>query len=448
MRLDHLRARLARLALPSLLLLPAACVDRTVSRVDPVPDHVETFEVPILVERDVDILFVIDSSQSMTEEHGSLRTDFGALLDRLDDGTGGLPDVRLGVISSSLGTAPYNVDSLCRADGGDRGLLHGAACAALGGATFIEDVLDADGSRRRNYTGTLEDAFGCIADVGVSGCGFEQHLESMRVALTPGTNPGFLRDDALLAVVVLADEDDCSASDPRLYDPNDTALGPITDFRCHAQGIVCDDDPVPAAPGTRTGCRPRPDSAYLEDIGGYVDFLATLKGDADRVIVAGIIGDPDRVQIGPDAFGRPSVLATCPDGGLGASEPGIRLASFLSRFRYSSRSTLCAGDLAAGLAEVGQLIDERRGRMCLTASIADRNPELPGVQAECSMVEVGDSGVERVVPSCDVAGDARPCWRIVDDAACADADHQRVDIDRGGDLAAENGTLRVQCVVE
>lgn len=426
-------------------LVFVACVDRTVSRVEPEQDNVLTFDVPTVVERDVDILFVIDSSPSMAEEHASLRSDFGALLDRLDDGPEGLPDVHIGVVSSDMGTAPYNVNSQCRADGGDRGLLNGAACAALGGARFIEDVLDIDNTRRTNYTGALEDVFACAADVGVDGCGFERHLDAMQTALS-GANPGFVRDDAFLAVVFVADEDDCSARDARLYDPNNPALGPITDFRCHAQGIRCADDPDPASPGPREGCVPDDSSPYLASIDAYADFLVGLKGDERRVIVSGIIGDPDDVSIGVDAQGRPAVLAGCPEGGLGASEPGIRFRELLSRFTHSSMSTLCAGDLRAALAAVGEKIRASTGVMCLSRAIADQNPTLAGVQAECSVVEALDGSAETVIPSCD-SGAAAPCWRIVDDRTCSLGFGQLI-IDRAGAPAPEDGRIRAQCTVE
>lgn len=441
--IDMRRILLAPLLAPLLLLLPA-CVDRTVSRVEPVQDSVETFDVPTVVERDVDILFVIDSSPSMEEEHASLRNDFGALLDRLDDGPEGLPNVHIGVVSSDMGTAPYNVNSQCRADGGDRGLMNGAACAALGGARFIEDVLDIDGTRRTNYSGTLQEVFGCAADVGVDGCGFERHMDAMRTALGEA-NPGFVRDDAYLAVVFVADEDDCSARDPGLYDPSNPALGPVSDFRCHAQGITCDDDPDPAAPGAREGCVPDESSAYLESIDAYVDFLVGLKGDEDRVIMAAIVGDPDDVQIGVDPQGRPAVLAGCPEGGLGASEPGIRFRELLSRFTHGSLSTLCAGDLRAALEEVGEKIRASTGDMCLSRAIADRNPVREGVQAECSMIEELD-GVERAIASCD-SGAASPCWRIVDDETCSQG-FGRLIIDRAGAPAPDDGRIRAQCTVQ
>jgi hypothetical protein len=433
-------------ALACSLFALTGCIDRSLSEVEPIQDNVETFDVPINVERDVDILFVIDSSPSMTEEHASLRANFGVLLDRLDDTSLGLPNVHIGVVSSDMGTAPYNVNSQCRADGGDRGLLHGATCAALGGASFIEDVLDADGTRRKNYTGTLDAVFGCTADVGVNGCGFERHLDAMRTALSPGTNPSFVRDDAALAVVFLADEDDCSASDARLYDPNSTNLGPITDFRCHTQGITCEDDPDPTTPGTRTGCVPNPSSAYLEPIDTYVDFLVDLKGNRNDVIVAGIVGDPDTVEIGVDAQGRPAVLATCPSGGLGASEPGIRFADFLSRFANSSLSTLCTSDLRAALEEVAENVREATGYMCLGSAIADRNPMREGIQADCSVTEALDGGTDRVIPACD-SGAATPCWRIVQDGEC-DAGFGRLIVDRGGEPTPGDGRIRAQCTVE
>jgi hypothetical protein len=343
-----------------------------------------------------------------------------------------------------MGPAPYTVNSLCRADGGDRGLLHGAACPALGGASFIEADLAVDGSRRRNYTGSLESVFGCTADVGVDGCGFERHLDAMRTALGRDTNPGFVRDEAILAVVFIADEDDCSASDPRLYDPGNTAIGPITDFRCHAQGVVCADDPDPSAPGPREGCEPAAASPYLTAIDAYVDFLVDLKGE-DHLIISGIIGDPDVVEIGTDPQGRPAVLAGCPTGGLGASEPGIRFRDFLSRFDNSSLSTLCASDLQAALAQVGEAINERTGIMCLSRAIADRNPERDGIQAECSMVESFDAGEGRVIPSCESS--AAPCWRIVEDTSCSQG-FGRLIIDRGSQPAPDDGRIRAQCTAE
>jgi len=53
----------------------------------------------------------------------------------------------------------------------------------------------------------------CIAAVGTHGCGIEQPLEAMRVALDM---PDFHRDDAVLGVIIVTDEDDCSHAGPRI----------------------------------------------------------------------------------------------------------------------------------------------------------------------------------------------------------------------------------------
>ena len=90
---------------------------------------------------------------------------------------------------------------------------------------------------------------GCVAVLGTGGCEYEQPLEASLAALTrqaePGMpNEGFLRNDSLLAIIYVTDEDDCSASNPQLYDNTQTdinsTLGPLTSYRCFEFGITCD----------------------------------------------------------------------------------------------------------------------------------------------------------------------------------------------------------------
>jgi hypothetical protein len=58
---------------------------------------------------------------------------------------------------------------------------------------------------------------------------------------------GFLRDNAYPAMVLLTDEDDCSASHPDvLFNPDpemdniDSDLGYLHAFRCFEFGVICD----------------------------------------------------------------------------------------------------------------------------------------------------------------------------------------------------------------
>ena len=61
--------------------------------------------------------------------------------------------------------------------------------------------------------------FTCIAALGEGGCGFEHTFASVLRALgadgqgsAPFENQGFLRPDAYLAIVLVTNEDDCSAT--------------------------------------------------------------------------------------------------------------------------------------------------------------------------------------------------------------------------------------------
>jgi len=233
------------LAFLGIAALGTGCPTRDISQLDSTP--VIEVMTPIIVKtnRQVDILFVVDNSTSMDDEQASLTTNFPKFINRLTTVQGGLPDVHLGVISSDVGIGPTFVQAQCK-PGGDHGDLQntprplGSGCPVPNnGARFISDVAapgSDGGTRIQNYNGgiaALPDVFKCIAQLGTLGCGFEHHLESMKEALdgTNTGNAGFLRDDAYLAVIILADEDDCSDKDPSLFDPNpqlDTSLSLTT----------------------------------------------------------------------------------------------------------------------------------------------------------------------------------------------------------------------------
>jgi hypothetical protein len=183
----------------------------------------------------------------MGEEQSSLVDNFANFLSVLGNLPGGLPNLHVGVVSSNVRVGGFIITG-CDGEGDD-GILQNeprAACTAPNGF-FIEDVLAPDGQTRiKNYTGTLEETFSCIAELGTDGCGFEQHLESVKRALDSAATPqnqGFLRPDAALLIIIVADEDDCSASNPMVFDPMDmtlsSPLGPLTSFRCTEFGVRC-----------------------------------------------------------------------------------------------------------------------------------------------------------------------------------------------------------------
>src|SRR5439155_6267293 len=158
------------------------------------------------------------------------------LLRVLDDlAMGGHPaSYHFGVVTSDLG-AGMAVNGGCMVGGlGGRlqalGRAHGANCEApTGGLNFL--VYDQITQTDNLPVGVpMADELSCMGEVGSAGCGYEHVLESVYRALhdcetdatcTIPENLGFLRRDALLVVIFVTDEDDCSAPpDTDLFDSN------------------------------------------------------------------------------------------------------------------------------------------------------------------------------------------------------------------------------------
>src|SRR5262245_36663849 len=90
------------LGLASLSLL--GCLDRTISKVNPQQGRVEFKDIPVTVNRDIDILFIIDNSPSMLDKQTNLKNNFPNFINVLNTIQGGLPNVHLGVVTSDLGS--------------------------------------------------------------------------------------------------------------------------------------------------------------------------------------------------------------------------------------------------------------------------------------------------------------------------------------------------------
>ena len=166
------------------------------------------------VERcdEIDILFVIDDSASMGQEQSNLVANFPQFIDILESflTEDGEPiDYRIGVITTGV-TRSWMVESAwpglppsTASQSGDDGALR-AGCAMT--RPWIERG-DPD----------VADTFSCVAQVGTFGPMREMPLAAIHLALTDrvsdGSNDGFLRDGALLGLVVITDEDDCSRED-------------------------------------------------------------------------------------------------------------------------------------------------------------------------------------------------------------------------------------------
>jgi hypothetical protein len=434
-----------------LVSLLAGCPDRTIAEVNPDQRSVETKLVPAIPNRDVDILFVIDNSGSMAEEQASLRANFAKFMDVLATIEGGIPNVHIGVTTSNLGQSASDgvgaagFGTQC-AGKGDDGALRGGA--QINGR-FIVDEEGSVGTRKRNYSGTLADAFASIADVGTGGCGIEQHMAAAQRALVNPVNAGFLRPSAKLAVIFIADEDDCSLSHKSLFEG--TLDGSVVNFRCTQESIECEGGGLDLSiPGLRTGCSPRVGSPYLNDVDMYADYLRSLKPNPDiDVLVAGIVGDPEPFEIVTDDKQRPVLGASCTYGGQFAY-PAVRTAELLSQFPQSARATICDGDLSRALVEIAVELKRSLVPACLEAIPADVDP-APGLQAECAVSDYrirGDGSREElgVVPACG-KGDI-PCWRLeLDEKNCGNEPTKlKLVVDRGGEIPSSDVFVQASCV--
>ena len=359
----------------------------------------------------LDVLVVMDNSGSPTTQDPTLDA-FPTLLDRLGRRPGGWPSLHLGVISTDVGTAPYDAFG-CEGEGDD-GALQFATRQA--GCESPSDPYLIDEPNGGNYAGELADAFRCIARLGITGCGFEQPLESMRRALDGSSpiNDGFLRDDAALLVLISIDEDDCSAFDRQLFDPSqdsiDDPLGPLSSFRCFEFGVQCA-EPDPRAPGPRTQCRSMEHSVYLTPVAEYAQFLRELKANPDDVAVAAIIGDVAPIEVARNARGDPDLAPSC-TAEFGRANPGVRLKTFGDAFVTRGALGSACGDYETTMEAIAALAMHTLGSACLTRIIRSDRDCIAEV-----ITRNGDGAVERQpIPACDDAGAERPCYALEGDA--------------------------------
>lgn len=201
------------LACDGCLGLPTSPVEQVGSRL---PAACQS-EAPVVQPQRLDILFVIDDSNSMAEEQDGVARELTAFVEELRRAGGVRQDFAVGVITTSVYVdirigdyhryTPYPLES-----GRLRPVPDALPDGGLALETNNERVLSGDDP-------ALLEKFARLVHQGVGGSGQETPFEAVRLALlgdlatiplAEGGNQGFLRDGARLLVVVLSDEDDCS----------------------------------------------------------------------------------------------------------------------------------------------------------------------------------------------------------------------------------------------
>jgi hypothetical protein len=254
----------------------------------------------------------------------------------------------------------------CPVIGGDRGIFHTAPnCGLDASANFI---VSANNGTLNNFQGDLSTVFSCLANVGDRGCGYEHQLQATRVALYESITPqnkGFLRDDAMLAIVLITDEDDCSAEPTTNLFVDDAAFpGTTASFRCAQVGHLCDgkQPPVGTFQAALTSCTTN-DNGRLIPVDQVVTSIKLLKRNpAQQIVVSGIFGwstapdaqyryiaTPDGIDYGP--------ICTSANGNATAA---IRMKKFVESFGNAGAFfSICDGDFSPALQQIGSRLAGR-----------------------------------------------------------------------------------------
>jgi len=400
--------------------------------------EVTAFEqVEVRTARDLDILYVFDNSM----DHGAydqMASQLDVLQRELAGIDGQLPSLHVGLVTTDLGTRgrldarPVPSVGNCAGTGDDGKLV--TFTSGITGA-YLEDLRGPDGTRIQNFaSGDLRLELDRLTNPGIgaanTGCEFEQPLEAMRRALDPDNNPGFIRPGAMLAVVFLTPDDDCSLSRGAMLDPLDPSLGPLFSFRCVEQGVICDPDD-PRRPGAHAGCRPREGSRFMVDVSEYRTFLLRYKPDPRDVSVSAVAGPRSSFEVRD--IGVPVLWPSCQGAG-GSAIPAVRIGALVDAF---------GGALVDGCTQDAAYQQ-------ITAPIVARQrscvPSLRRSDGDaCTVTRVAGGAATALARCSDDAGP--PCWySYADPSACPDGDNLGVAVQLDGAAAADGARIQATCL--
>ncbi|MEO9196347.1 MAG: hypothetical protein ABI445_22060 [Polyangia bacterium] len=492
-----------------------ACVAPPVEAPQTTVEEQTNVETAQTIKNKVDLLFMVDNSFSMDAMQAELLAKFPSFLqafDKLAHPTDGsspqYPDLHIGVVTSDYGAGAIAGGGCDASPGGQHGLIQavGAAadssCKAPMGSAYIQYAYGASGDTC-NIPGGCSSAslgaqFTCAASVGSKGCGFEHQLESVYAALTStaGTNAGFLRPDAILAVVFVTNEDD-SSSPPNVdffnSDPNKVAqYGAYTTYRQTHFGIACGMPPVLTPEGSSNGaltCEPAPNTTASMvggeyDISRYTDLFTTpgkLKANPATDVILVAIDAPTtpfetilaNTGTGNGKSPSPS-YTTCSTLGTNCiaalqhscqntvqpaffGDPPLRLDAVIKNQKLNTTSNICGDDpsqtpdYSASLAKVAGLIVSALKPSCLLAPL--KTVTLNGsARPDCVVQDVVGSTVT-TLPYCPDAPNTFPCWQEQENPQCTKLCDPTtgklvqpgITIDRNGQKAPDGDQAAIAC---
>jgi hypothetical protein len=187
-------------------------------------------------------------------------------------------------------------------------------CTAIGSLVTKTSVATctpfADGNRFMTHNDDLGQKFACAGLVGDMGNGDEHQLEGGTLAISPALNApgacneGFVRNDALLVLVIITDEDD----------------GPEAGMPPGSMG----------SPG---------------DPPDWFNTVVGIKGNMEEnVVVLSLL------------WGMPN--NNCPNPPVSSERPGTRILEFTNMFTYAFVGDSCANDYSPFFEEAISVIDD------------------------------------------------------------------------------------------
>jgi hypothetical protein len=423
-------------------------MDREPAPVCPVPTELSESSAMVGGFEGVDMLVVVDNSRSMQEEQNILATAFFPLINALVNPLPDWPyapadDVRVAIVSSDMGLQwgghPYDGPvelSGCDSDGDDGefqtygsgktiDIQHDAIpcdgngsqcptgwscsaaepdqvgrCLAPDGdgsdqpcpginSTWVETPLGSGDEAVANDDLAFEVA--CLSALGTEGCGFEQQLQAAAVALHKPSQADFVRDDALLSVLIVSDEEDCSIESEELF-----GVDEITDSGSKSVNLACGNN-----------------EQYLYDAAGYKETFEQVKGDRPGAVVfAAIAGVPpgagddpsacegsgsdlgeclDQPEMNPDVVEEDGAFyfeAACArwegDELITRARPGRRYVELAERFdELGYAYSICREDWSPAMEDIARLIAENLAGTCYPKPL-DWDPATR--RAKCDVV--------------------------------------------------------------
>jgi hypothetical protein len=261
----------------------------------------------------VDFLFVIDNSGSMGDNQDSLIASFPGFIQSIQNTLTEAQDYHIMVVDTDaqwggecafLCAAFFNVcpdipEYPC-------GVVPEACDSTLGGGVVHTMASDAPnvpcnfstGARYMDSTEPdLGSAFQCAAKVGSDGDGSERQMGAMVGGLSDdlaqpgGCNEGFVREDAILVVTLITDEEDAASNG--------------------------------------------------QPAGWFANVIASKFGDANAIVMLGLINDTD------------AAAPVCP----AESQDPVKLRTFVDMFPNSIRGSVCEGSYNEFFQQAVDLID-------------------------------------------------------------------------------------------